>query len=61
VTEKDKKQKGYIYTAKHFTTFALFAGFYSIVASINGDYTLAAISIMGLLCFGMPLMVELLD
>ena len=29
-----------------FTTFALFAGFYSIVASINGDYTLAAISIM---------------
>ena len=29
-----------------FTTFALFAGFYSIVASINGDFTLAAISIM---------------
>ena len=29
-----------------FTTFALFAGFYSIVASINGDYTIAAISIM---------------
>ena len=28
------------------TTFALFAGFYSIVASINGDFTLAAISIM---------------
>ena len=29
-----------------FTTFALFAGFFSIVASINGDFTLAAISIM---------------
>ena len=29
-----------------FTTFALFAGFYSIVASINGDFTVAAISIM---------------
>ena len=29
-----------------FTTFALFAGFYSIVASINGNFTLAAISIM---------------
>ena len=28
------------------TTFALFAGFYSIIASINGDFTLAAISIM---------------
>ncbi len=29
-----------------FTTFALFAGFYSIVASVNGDFALAAISIM---------------
>ena len=29
-----------------FTTFALFAGFYSIIASVNGDFTLAAISIM---------------
>jgi len=28
------------------TTFGLFAGFYSIIASINGDFTLAAISIM---------------
>ena len=28
------------------TTFGMFAGFYSIVASINGDFTLAAISIM---------------
>ena len=28
------------------TTFGMFAGFYSIVASINGNFTLAAISIM---------------
>ena len=28
------------------TTFGMFAGFYSIIASINGDFTLAAISIM---------------
>ncbi len=28
------------------TTFGMFAGFYSIIASINSDFTLAAISIM---------------
>ena len=28
------------------TTFGMFAGFYSIIASINGDFTLAAISII---------------
>ena len=28
------------------TTFGMFAGFYSIIASINGDFTIAAISIM---------------
>jgi len=28
------------------TTFGMFAGFYSIIASINGDFTVAAISIM---------------
>ena len=28
------------------TTFGMFAGFYSIIASINGDFNLAAISIM---------------
>ena len=28
------------------TTFGMFAGFYSIIASINGNFTLAAISIM---------------
>ena len=28
------------------TTFGMFDGFYSIIASINGDFTLAAISIM---------------
>ena len=28
------------------TTFGMFAGFYSIISSINGDFTIAAISIM---------------
>jgi len=46
VTEKIKTKKGIYFLPSIFTTFALFAGFYSIVASINGDYTLAAISIM---------------
>jgi len=46
VTEKIKTKKGIFLLPSIFTTFALFAGFYSIVASINGDFTLAAISIM---------------
>jgi len=46
VTEKIKTKRGIYLLPSIFTTFALFAGFYSIVASINGDYTLAAISIM---------------
>jgi len=46
VTEKIKNKRGIYMLPSIFTTFALFAGFYSIVASINGDYTLAAISIM---------------
>jgi len=46
VTEKRQKNRGIYILPSIFTTFALFAGFYSIVASINGDYTLAAISIM---------------
>jgi len=46
VTEKIKTKRGIYMLPSIFTTFALFAGFYSIVASINGDYTLAAISIM---------------
>jgi len=46
VTEKIKTKKGIYLLPSIFTTFALFAGFYSIVASVNGDFTLAAISIM---------------
>jgi len=46
VTEKIKTKRGIYLLPSIFTTFALFAGFYSIVASINGDYTLAAISIL---------------
>jgi len=46
VTEKIKNKRGIYMLPSIFTTFALFAGFYSIVASINGDFTLAAISIM---------------
>jgi len=46
VTEKIKTKRGIYLLPSIFTTFALFAGFFSIVASINGDFTLAAISIM---------------
>jgi len=46
VTEKIKTKRGIYLLPSIFTTFALFAGFYSIVASIKGDYTVAAISIM---------------
>ena len=46
MTENIKTKKGIYLLPSIFTTFALFAGFFSIVASINGDFTLAAISIM---------------
>ena len=46
MTEKIKTKRGIYILPSIITTFALFAGFYSIVASINGDFTLAAISIM---------------
>ena len=46
MTEKSKTKRGIYLLPSIFTTFALFAGFYSIVASINGDFTVAAISIM---------------
>ena len=45
VTEKIKTKRGIYLLPSIITTFALFAGFYSIIASINGDFTLAAISI----------------
>ena len=46
MTEKIQSKRGIYLLPSIITTFALFAGFYSIVASINGDFTLAAISIM---------------
>ena len=46
MNEKIKTKSGIYLLPSIITTFALFAGFYSIVASINGDFTLAAISIM---------------
>ena len=46
MTEKIKTKRGIYLLPSIITTFALFAGFYSIIASINGDFTLAAISIM---------------
>ena len=46
MNNKIKTKSGIYLLPSIITTFALFAGFYSIVASINGDFTLAAISIM---------------
>ena len=46
MTEKIKTKRGIYLLPSIITTFALFAGFYSIVASVNGDFTLSAISIM---------------
>ena len=46
MTEKIKTKRGIYLLPSIFTTFALFAGFYSIIASVNGEFTLAAISIM---------------
>ena len=46
MTENIKTRRGIYLLPSIITTFALFAGFYSIIASINGDFTLAAISIM---------------
>ena len=46
MTEKIKTKRGIFLLPSIITTFALFAGFYSIIASVNGDFTLAAISIM---------------
>ena len=45
MTEK-KTNRGIYLLPSILTTFGMFAGFYSIIASINGDFTLAAISIM---------------
>jgi len=45
VTEKISSRGIYLLPSI-LTTFGMFAGFYSIIASINDDFTLAAISIM---------------
>jgi CDP-diacylglycerol--serine O-phosphatidyltransferase len=46
MTEQKPRNRGIYILPSVLTTFGLFAGFYSIIASINGDFTLAAISIM---------------
>ena len=44
--EKKPRNRGIFLLPSVLTTFGLFAGFYSIIASINGDFTTAAISIL---------------
>jgi CDP-diacylglycerol--serine O-phosphatidyltransferase len=46
MTEKKPRNRGIYLLPSVLTTFGMFAGFYSIIASINGDFTTAAISIM---------------
>ena len=46
MTEKIPRKRGIYLLPSVLTTFGMFAGFYSIVSSINGEFTIAAISIM---------------
>ena len=46
MTEKLIRNRGIYLLPSVLTTFGMFAGFYSIIASINGDFTTAAISIL---------------
>ena len=46
MTEKIPRKRGIYLLPSVLTTFGMFAGFYSIISSINGDFTIAAISIM---------------
>ena len=46
MTEKKPRNRGIYLLPSVLTTFGMFAGFYSIIASINGVFTTAAISIM---------------
>jgi len=46
MTEKIRSKRGIYLLPSVLTTFGMFAGFYSIISSINGDFTIAAISIM---------------
>ena len=46
MTEKTPRKRGIYLLPSVLTTFGMFAGFYSIISSINGEFTIAAISIM---------------
>ena len=46
MTEKIPSKRGIYLLPSVLTTFGMFAGFYSIISSINGEFTIAAISIM---------------
>ncbi len=46
MTDKIPSKRGIYLLPSVLTTFGMFAGFYSIISSINGDFTIAAISIL---------------
>jgi CDP-diacylglycerol---serine O-phosphatidyltransferase len=46
MTEKTPSKRGIYLLPSVLTTFGMFAGFYSIISSINGEFTIAAISII---------------
>ena len=46
MTEKIRSKRGIYLLPSVLTTFGMFAGFYSIISSINGEFTVAAISIL---------------
>jgi len=46
MTKKTPRKRGIYLLPSVLTTFGMFAGFYSIISSINGEFTIAAISIM---------------
>ena len=46
MTDKIRRKRGIYLLPSVLTTFGMFAGFYSIISSINGDFTIAAISIL---------------
>ena len=46
MNDKIPSKRGIYLLPSVLTTFGMFAGFYSIISSINGDFTIAAISIL---------------
>jgi CDP-diacylglycerol--serine O-phosphatidyltransferase len=46
MTDKIRSKRGIFLLPSVLTTFGMFAGFYSIISSINGNFTIAAISIL---------------